>query len=111
MTIKRQLVKSNVRTVLVTLFGLFLSGFVLQLVLAGITGVHFGQVERQMEYHQPFGWERALFLLAFVLFVMIISGINNLLNYRLLKNIVRPLQPLTEGVKQIHDNNLAFRIH
>jgi signal transduction histidine kinase len=27
-----------------------------------------------------------------------------------MKNIVRPLQPLSEGVRQIHNNNLGFRI-
>ena len=107
MTIKRQLVKSNVRTVLVTMFGLSLSGFAVQLVLSGIMGIDF---EREADY-QPNGWMRVVFLFSFVFFVTIITIINNLLNYRLLKNIVRPLQPLNEGVKQIHDNNLAFRIH
>jgi signal transduction histidine kinase len=53
--------------------------------------------------------------LSIVLFVALniafISLINNLLNYRLMKNIIRPLQPLGEGVAQIHNNNLGFRIN
>jgi signal transduction histidine kinase len=116
MTIKRQIFISNIRTVLVTLFGLFLIGFVLQLVLAGITGVNFDderamreRIMQETEY-EPRGW-MSLFIPVFLFFfVTIITVINNLLNYRLIKTIIRPLRPLSDGVKQIHDNNLAFRI-
>ncbi|MDR1106575.1 MAG: HAMP domain-containing histidine kinase [Treponema sp.] len=116
MTIKRQIFISNIRAVLVTLFGLFLLGFVLQLVLAGIMDINFDderaireQVMREMEYEAQ--GRMSLFFLAFLFFfVAIITVINNLLNYRLIKNIIRPLRPLSDGVRQIHDNNLAFRI-
>jgi signal transduction histidine kinase len=137
MTIKRQILISNVRTVLVTLFGLFLLVAVIQLVLVGIMGIDLRKERRMQnqmidEYYNPHGrlqpprglpppvmeeldyepkgWMRALAPLSFIVFATIISVINNLLNYRLIKNIVRPLEPLSEGVKQIHDNNLAFRI-
>ncbi|MDR1301076.1 MAG: HAMP domain-containing histidine kinase [Treponema sp.] len=119
MTIKRQMVISNVRTVLVTIFGLFLVTFVLGIVMNTMRGVNFEEeramremVRQEMEngYQGPriFG---PIFIVFFVaLSVAFISFINNLLNYRLVKNIIRPLQPLSEGVRQIHDNNLGFRI-
>ncbi|MDR2796463.1 MAG: HAMP domain-containing histidine kinase [Spirochaetaceae bacterium] len=116
MTIKRQIFISNVRAVLITLFGLFLMGFVFQLVMAGVMGINFkeeralremSQMER--EYVQGRPWIFGLMFIAF--FVALISIVNNLLNYRLIKNITHPLQPLSEGVRQIHDNNLAFRIN
>jgi hypothetical protein len=39
MTIKRQIFISNIRTVLVTLVGLFLLGFIVQFVTVGIIGI------------------------------------------------------------------------
>jgi signal transduction histidine kinase len=59
----------------------------------------------------PEGWARLFTPIFIVFFVAIITTVNNLLNYRMTKNIVRPLQPLSEGVRQIHDNNLKFRIN
>jgi signal transduction histidine kinase len=65
---------------------------------------------REMEYEsQDRSWIFGPLL--WVLFIVLITAVNNLLNYRLIKNIVRPLQPLGEGVRQIHDNNLSFRIN
>jgi signal transduction histidine kinase len=116
MTIKRQIFISNIRTILVTLFGIFFVGIVLRLVMFGLLGIDIEedrsskeQVLREMEYEsQDPGW---IFGPVFiVLFIVLISIINNLLNYRLIKNIIRPLQPLGEGVRQIYDNNLGFRI-
>jgi nitrate/nitrite-specific signal transduction histidine kinase len=65
-------------------------------------------VRREMEYESR---DRVFGPILTVLFIVLITAVNNLLNYRLVKNIVRPLQPLSEGVRQIHDNNLAFRIN
>jgi signal transduction histidine kinase len=119
MTIKRQIFIFNIRTVLVTLFGLLVAGFVFQLVLGGITGIDFENERalreaalREMEY-EPRPYTGLMHISGFlftVIFVTLITLVNNLLNYRLTKNIVRPLGPLSEGVRQIHDNNLAFRI-
>jgi signal transduction histidine kinase len=119
MTIKRRIFISNVRTILVTLAGLFLAGFVFQFVMAEIMDIDLeairawqDQAMREMKPDSP-DWYRpphiavSVFIISFV---VIISIINNLFNYRLIKNIVRPLRPLNEGVRQIHDNNLAFRI-
>ena len=46
----------------------------------------------------------------FTLFVVVISGINNLLTLRLMNSIVRPLKALCEGGRQLHDLNLTYRI-
>jgi uncharacterized membrane protein len=90
MTIKRQIFHSNLRTVLVTLFGLLFVGFVFQLVLAGITGVNeederamWEQVRRETEY-EPQGWMRLFIPVFLVSFVTLITAVNNLLNYRLM---------------------------
>jgi signal transduction histidine kinase len=111
---------SNIRTVLVTIVGLFLVSFVAGMVMNVIMGVDFEEERAMREMARQkmgnryqdrpliFGPISLVFYVA--LSVALISAVNNLLNYRLVKNIVRHLQPLSEGVKQIHDNNLAFRI-
>ncbi|MFP3090744.1 HAMP domain-containing histidine kinase [Treponema sp. TIM-1] len=117
MTIKRYIIVSNIRTVLVTLLGLFLIGFVFQLVMFEIMGANLEdasvlqEMARQgMEYESQ-DWPRIFALIYIVFSVALISIITNLLNYRLIKYITRPLQPLGEGVRHIHDNNLGFRIN
>jgi signal transduction histidine kinase len=117
MTIKRQIFISNIRTVLVTLFGIFLIGLVFQSILAGITEANMDEERAMREQarlerlYESQGRPRIFGLIFFVSFIVIITAVNNLLNYRMTKNIIRPLQPLNEGVRQIHDNNLAFRIN
>jgi signal transduction histidine kinase len=105
MTIKRQIFISNIRAVLVALFGLFLVSLLFRLVIAGILGITL------KDDYDPPGWLRLFIPVYLILCLVITTFINNLLNYRLIKNISRPLWPLSEGVRQIHDNNLAFRIN
>ncbi|MDR0685665.1 MAG: HAMP domain-containing histidine kinase [Spirochaetaceae bacterium] len=117
MTIKRQIFISNVRAVLITLFGLFLAGFVFQFVMMKIMGVNFDeeartkweQIRKEREAESQ-SWPTASGPIFICIFVALISVINNLFNYRMIKCISRPLQPLSEGVRQIRDNNLSFRI-
>jgi signal transduction histidine kinase len=117
MTIKRQIFISNVRAIIVTLAGLFLVGLATRFVMVGIMGINFEdepamreEARMEMEYENrgpnPLGG-----LIFIIFFVALISVINNLFNYRLIKNIVRPLRPLSEGVRQIRDNNFSFRIN
>jgi signal transduction histidine kinase len=54
-----------------------------------------------------FGVARYFMVLIFFALLVIIS---NALTYRFSRTIIRPLDILSEGVKQIHDNNLAYRI-
>jgi signal transduction histidine kinase len=80
--------------------------------MEGIMGISFEEEERvvQEQGYELRGWMHLGVLISFIFSVTIITFINNLLNYRLIKNIIRPLRPLSEGVRQIHNNNLAFRI-
>jgi signal transduction histidine kinase len=51
---------------------------------------------------------RSIFII--VLFIIFMGIINSFLSYRTTKRIVKPLEPLGEGVRQIQENNLSFRI-
>ena len=114
MTIKRQLFVSNIRVVLVTLIGLVLAVLAVRIVLLSLSdnwGVDFCDL-MGMRRHQPEWWGGGLkTFVFFTLFVVIISAINNLLTLRMINNIVRPLKALSEGVNQIHDINLEYRVN
>jgi signal transduction histidine kinase len=43
-------------------------------------------------------------------FLALFVIISNALTYRFSRTIIRPLDILSEGVRQIHDNNLAYRV-
>jgi signal transduction histidine kinase len=51
-----------------------------------------------------------LWISTIALFIILVSVINNLFTHRITKKIVKQLEPLNDGVQQIHQNNLAFRI-
>ena len=53
---------------------------------------------------------RILWILGLALFVVLISVINNYYTHRMTKRIIKSLEPLNEGVQQIHNSNFAYRI-
>jgi len=114
MTIKNQLFISNIRVVLVTVIGLILAGVAIRIALLLFSGDGGFDIRDLMEMrrHHPEGWSGGLkAFVVFTLFVVIISAINNLLTFRLMNSIVRPLKALCEGGRQLHDLNLAYRIN
>jgi signal transduction histidine kinase len=52
----------------------------------------------------------AIGFLVFSLFIIIISIINSFFTHRMTKKITKPLEPLSEGVRQIQASNFAHRI-
>jgi signal transduction histidine kinase len=61
-------------------------------------------------YTEPEGLNVLTRLLPWTIFITIVCIINNLFAIRLTNKILKPLEPLSEGVKQIHNNNYAYRI-
>jgi signal transduction histidine kinase len=94
MTIKRRLFFLNFRAVLVT----FLTAFLFGVILRILTGLK-GEVPTT---------DAGFVALALVSIVATL--INHLFSFRLIKNITHALQSLSEGVRQIHGNNLSYRI-
>jgi len=107
MTIKRQIYFSNVRMMLVIIGTFVLSAFVIGAAVHAFSGtLSFkpGAVPR------PEGLSALLRLIPFIFLITIASIINNLFTIRLTNKILKPLEPLSEGVRQIQNNNYAFRI-
>ena len=101
MTIKRRLLFLNFRAVLLTFIAIFLFVFIANILLKP------GGDAAQQAEHPPVGLGP---LLSFIMMLISVSLINQLLTFRLIKSITNSLKSLSEGVRQIHGNNLAYRI-
>ncbi|MDR0323743.1 MAG: HAMP domain-containing protein [Treponema sp.] len=109
MTIKRRLFFSNIRIVFISFFAFGIAGFIVRALMFGPRPRDANAMERLSD-SIGHDLQRTIWFLTFALFIVLISVINNVLTYRMTKRIVQPLEPLNEGVRQIHDNNFAFRI-
>jgi signal transduction histidine kinase len=113
MTIKRRLFFSNIRMVLVTIGGFLIAFLAVRIILFVVMG---GTWWDNIESHSDFGqyktrgWSSLLLLVYAAIFVLFICIINSILTYRMTKNITKPLEILSRGVQQIHENNFAYRI-
>lgn len=113
MTIKRRLFLSNIRMIVISFVAFGFAGRMAAFFLFGTarpdqeTMSRFRDILSQEPHHDM---RMVLWFLAFALFIILISVFNGFSTYRMTRRIVKPLEPLNEGVRQIHDNNLAYRI-
>jgi len=109
MTIKRCLFFSNLRIALIS-FGAFV--FISRIGVFLIYGTGRPSLEAIIRFQETHSHDlrMTLWFLGFALFIIIISIINNFLTHRMTKRIVKPLEPLSEGVRHIKENNYAYRI-
>jgi signal transduction histidine kinase len=115
MTIKRRLFISNILMVVLTFASFVLAGrIVISIVMNtsenGVSLAKTLRAEREAEKaagiprHPEYG-AAALFV-----FLVLMILIGNALTYHFFRTFIRPLNILGEGVRQIHDKNLAYRI-
>ena len=109
MSIKRSLFFSNIRIIVIAF-----SAFGLITNIAGFLMFGPGRPEpaRLADHFDTYNQDmlRIIWGLGIALFIVLISVINNFMTYRMTKRIIEPLEPLNEGVRQIHDSNFAYRI-
>jgi signal transduction histidine kinase len=106
MTVKRRIFFSNIRMALLSL-----TGFASVMLLIRVIFSIFAEIQGNGSTIELIMANRGIaILLVFILFTILISVINNVFTYRLTMAIIQPLEPLIEGVWQIHDNNFAYRI-
>jgi signal transduction histidine kinase len=109
MTIKRRLFFSNIRMVLVTIAGFFAAFLTMRIVMSIIFGtMRFRDLDVESFRNQ--GWDSFFLLVSFTAFAAFICIINSIITFRMTKNITKPLEILSRGVKQIHENNFTYRI-
>jgi signal transduction histidine kinase len=108
---------SNFRMVAVLFLTVFIVSWLLRILLV-TTGIFpslppqaIEERTRQREWAESLYWWQKFFVpLSMALFALIFGVINNILTVRLTRSIVKPLEPLGEGVRQIGGGNMAFRI-
>jgi signal transduction histidine kinase len=110
MTIKRRLFISNIRIVLIA-FAAF--GLIVRIVGFLFFGSGKPDPETIANLRASYGqyFLMLVWVLVIALFIILISLLNNFLTNIQTKRIVKTLEPLNEGVRQIHDNNFAYRIN
>jgi signal transduction histidine kinase len=105
MTIKQRLFFSQIRLVMIIIGSLIAALLIYRAMTADIVHYHDFQ-----EFHDVLSLSRVAFYLVFLAFLVFLSIINSMVNQRMMKKIIKPLEILNNGVKQIHENNFAYRI-
>jgi signal transduction histidine kinase len=110
MTIKRRIFISNIRMAVISVISVAL---ILRLpMIFGRRSPGEDRTYMQQYFDTQHIDPRMLFILiSLLLSLVIISLINNFLTLRMTRQIIKPLEPLNEGIQQIEANNLAFRIN
>jgi signal transduction histidine kinase len=121
MTIKRRLFISNILMFVLTLTSFAVTGRIILFVgvsildnnaeVKSIIDVDRFRDEKMLEdalHSSGYVHISRFIFLAVMLAIMIV--INNIITYRFSRTIVRPLDALGEGVRQIHNNHFAYRI-
>jgi signal transduction histidine kinase len=114
MTIKRRLFISNILMFVLTLTAFGLTGHIVMSIVtstlseneeAALVIDRFRNSEKFDD--RVFGVAR--YFGAFIFFTLLVI-VSNVITYCFSRTIIRPLDVLGEGVRQIHDRNLAYRI-
>ena len=112
MTIKRRLFISNIRMIVISVVTFGLAGRVATTLFFDEGWRPDPEVVAMFRESSSFTHDTmmSVFFLALVFFIIIMSILNSYLTHRMTRRIVKPLEPLSEGVKQIQANNLSYRI-
>ena len=107
MTIKRRLFISNARIIAISMAAfVFIARLAVFLLYGRQSGVNLSNFRDTISNDSTM----TMWLLVFAIFIILISVINSYLTHRMTKRIIEPLEPLSEGVRQIQNNNFAYRI-
>ena len=104
MTIKRRLIISYISMLIISFMSLVLFSRIVMIFLYETEQPSRETIIRFLGSHST---EKFLliWLLGMTFFITVISIINNLYTYRMIKHIITPLEMLKEGVRQIGDSN------
>jgi signal transduction histidine kinase len=114
MTIKRRLFISNILMFVLTLAAFGLAGHVVMSIVTGALSENEEAALAIDKFRNGEKFDDSVFGVAryfgvFIFFALLVI-ISNVTTYCFSRTIIRPLNILSEGVRQIHDNNLAYRV-
>ncbi|MCL2479790.1 MAG: HAMP domain-containing protein, partial [Treponema sp.] len=108
MTIRRQLFFSNVRVLILSFATLVFVGNISAFIIFRTRRPY---SESLRQFIEPYRNDmRLIWILGIAFFIILMSIINNYYTHRMSRRIIKPLEPLSEGVHQINDNNFSYRI-
>ena len=107
MTIKLRLFISNIRIIVIAFAAFALAARVVGFFIFG-SGMP--DPERMATVLDSYSQDKLIWILGVALFIILISLVNNFFTQRMSKGLVKALEPLNEGVRQIHDNNFTYRV-
>jgi signal transduction histidine kinase len=108
MTIKRQLFYFSIRMLLVAICGLFVSFLTIQIVASLVFRVWESGRIADIESYRRLYW--LLSPVSFTVFIAFFGICNSKLSQHITRKIIKPLDILSGGVREIQDNNFAYRI-
>ena len=109
MTIKRRLFFSNIRMIVLSFMTFVFTVRMVASLFFGADRPSPETIERIRESYSQ-NYMMTIWLLIFAVFLIIVSIVNNFYTHRMTKKIMKPLVPLNNGVRQIHNNNFSYRI-
>ena len=112
-TIKRRLFFSNIRMIFISFVAFVLT---VRLVIflthgRGGPGPHNQAVMEYIRYSIDRDSLMTAWIIIFAFFTILVSVINNIITHRMTKGIVKTLEPLSEGGRQIQAGNFAYRVN
>ena len=110
MTIKRQLFISNIRIVIISVGAFGLIAHIITLLAFGSNRPDWETIDFFFETSGQY-IRLTVWFLSFTFFLVLVSIVNSFFTHFMTKRIVKPLEPLNEGVRQIQNNNYAYRIN
>ena len=112
LTIKQRLFISNLRMALISIGAFFLAAHVVMFITRDQRRQNLELMEIMEAIRESINRDSlmATWIMIIAFSILFISVINNIITYRMTKRIVKPLEPLNEGVRQIQANNLEHRI-
>ncbi|GHU57756.1 hypothetical protein FACS189444_0350 [Spirochaetia bacterium] len=114
MTLKRRLFISNILMFTLPPLLIWAVSVSIGIAMINIQGIHFDEavIHSQQVKEDWYAGGRGIALLSIIIAaaILITVVVNQLLTQKMIKRIMSPLDTLSFGVKQIGENNLAFRL-
>jgi signal transduction histidine kinase len=108
MTIKRRLLFANISVVFITFAVFLFNTYIVRLIFFGFGGLDWDDIKDFVEQYDDMHF--IILFPAFSVYIIILIVINSFLSYSMTKRIIKPLEPLNEGVRHIKESNYTYRI-
>ena len=112
MTLRHRLFVSNIMIAFIAIVAMLVAGRCVFFFVYGTTKPDPELIAQFQEFYGHNSYTRsAIWFLGLAFFVVFINTVNGLFTRRITVHIIKSLEPINEGVRQINANNFAYRIN